>query len=95
MCQQLSIFPAGMKPGEYVERAGERLTWGELVKGMRVIYDCSTEHHRWLVLTVVEDIIQTPDDWRVILNGGRKHRPLINRRYIDTGNVKLYREAEL
>ena len=40
-----------------------------------------------------EDIIQTPDDWRVILNGGRKHRPLINRRYIDTGNVKLYREA--
>ena len=44
MCQQLSIFPAGMKPGEYVERAGERLTWGELAIGMRVVYDCSTEH---------------------------------------------------
>lgn len=45
------------------------------------------------MVTTVEKIIRTPDDLRVILNGGRKQRPLINRCHIESGRTKLYREA--
>ena len=64
----------------------------ELQVGMTVIYDCSAEatsadgHNRG-------KIIRTPDDLRVILDGGRKQRPLINRCHIESGRTKLYREA--
>lgn len=45
------------------------------------------------MVTTVEKIIRTPDDLRVILDGGRKQRPLINRCHIESGRAKLYREA--
>ena len=94
MYEQLSLFAApASRNGEYVERKGQRITWDEITPGMTVIYDCSTQSHEWLMLTTVREIVQTPDGPRVILDGGRKNSPLINRRYIDTGSVKLYREA--
>lgn len=62
---------------------------------MTVIYDCSTESHEWLMVTTVDKIIRTPDDLRVILNQGKKQRLLINRAYIESGEVKLYREQEI
>ena len=91
--EQLSLFPAALRVGAYIEEHGRRLAWDELQVGMTVIYDCSTESHEWLMVTTVQKIVQTPDGLRVILNGGRKNKPLINRRHIDTGSVKLYREA--
>ena len=81
--EQLSLFPAALRVGTYIE----------LQVGMTVIYDCSTESHEWLMVTTVEKIIRTPDDLRVILDGGRKQRPLINRCHIESGRTKLYREA--
>lgn len=45
------------------------------------------------MVTTVEKIIRTPDDLRVILDGGRKQRPLINRCHIESGRTKLYREV--
>ena len=91
--EQLSLFPAALRVGAYIEEHGRRLAWDELQVGMTVIYDCSTESHEWLMVTTVEKIIRTPDDLRVILDGGRKQRPLINRCHIESGRTKLYREA--
>ena len=91
--EQLSLFPAALRVGTYIEEHGRRLVWDELRAGMTVIYDCSTESHEWLMVTTVEKIIQTPDDLRVILDGGKKQRPLINRCHIESGRAKLYREA--
>lgn len=90
--EQLSLFCAEPQAGEYVTRHGARLGWEELRPGMVVILDQSTQSHEWLRVTVVEKIVRTPDDLRVILNGGRGCRPLINRRYIDSGAAKLYKE---
>lgn len=47
------------------------------------------------MVTTVDKIIRTPDDLRVILNQGKKQRLLINRAYIESGDVKLYREQEI
>lgn len=91
--EQLSLFPAALRVGAYIEEHGRRLAWDELQVGMTVIYDCSTESHEWLMVTTVEKIIRTPDDLRVILDGGRKQRPLINRCHIESGRTKLYLEA--
>lgn len=91
--EQLSLFPAALRTGTYIEEHGRRLAWDELQAGMTVIYDCSTESHEWLMIATVDKIIRTPDDLRVILDGGRKSKPLINRRYIEDGSVRLYREA--
>lgn len=93
--EQLSIFPAALRVGAYIEEHGRRLVWDELRAGMTVIYDCSTESHEWLMVTTVDKIIRTPDDLRVILNQGKKQRLLINRAYIESGDVKLYREQEI
>lgn len=94
MYEQLSLFASqASRNGECVERKGKRLTWGEIIPGMAAVYDCSTQSHEWLMVTTVQEIVQTPDGLRVILDGGRKSRPMVNRRYIDTGSVKLYREA--
>ncbi len=93
MYEQLSLFGAP-RVGTYVQRHGEALTWDELRPGMTVIYDCSTQSREWLMITTVAEIVETPDGLRVILDGGRKHRPLINRRYIDGGSVRLYREGQ-
>ena len=76
--EQLSIFPAALRVGAYIEEHGRRL---------------ATESHEWMMVTTVEKIIRTPDDLRVILDGGRKQRPLINRCHIESGRTKLYREA--
>ena len=91
--EQLSLFTAASKTPEpvYVETHGPRLVWDELRPGMAVVYDCSTENATWLLAAAVEKIIRTPDDLRVILDGGHKQRPLINRCHIDAGRVKLYR----
>lgn len=86
--EQLSLFPAALRVGAYIEEHGRRLAWDELQVGMTVIYDCSTESHEWLMVTTVEKIIRTPDDLRVILDGGRKQRPLINRCHIESGRTK-------
>lgn len=43
--EQLSIFPAALRVGAYIEEHGRRLAWDELRAGMTVIYDCSTESH--------------------------------------------------
>lgn len=43
--EQLSLFPAALRVGAYIEEYGRRLTWDELQAGMTVIYDCSTESH--------------------------------------------------
>lgn len=91
--EQLNLFPAALRVGAYIEEHGRRLAWDEPQVGMTVIYDCSTESHEWLMVTTVEKIIRTPDDLRVILDGGRKQRPLINRCHIESGRTKLYREA--
>lgn len=91
--EQLSLFPAALHAETYIEEHGRRLAWDELRAGMTVIYDCSTESHEWLMATTVEKIIQTPDDLRVILDGGKKQRLLINRCHIESGRAKLYREA--
>lgn len=64
--EQLSLFPAALRVGAYIEEHGRRLAWDELQVGMTVIYDCSTESHEWLMVTTVEKIIRTPDDLRVI-----------------------------
>lgn len=93
--EQLSLFPAAPRVGAYIEEHGRRLAWGELQVGMTVIYDCSTESHEWLMVTTVDKIIWTPDDLRVILNQGKKQQLLINRTYIESGDVKLYREQEI
>lgn len=96
MFEQLSLFAprASARNGEYVKNKGRALSWDELTPGMVVIYDCSTQSHEWLMVTTVERIVETPfDGLRVILNGGRKHRPLINRSYIENGSTKLFREA--
>lgn len=90
--EQLSLFPAALRVGAYIEEHGRRLAWDELQVGMTVIYDCSTESHEWLKVTTVDEIIRAPDDLRVILNQGKKQRLLINRAYIERGVVKLYRE---
>lgn len=90
--EQLSFFRAEPQAGEYTAAHGARLGWDELRPGMAVILDQSTQSHEWLRVTVVEKIVRTPDDLRVILNGGRGCRPLINRRYIDSGATKLYKE---
>lgn len=63
--EQLSLFPAALRVGAYIEEHGRRLAWDELQAGMTVIYDCSTESHEWLMVTTVEKIIRTPDDLRV------------------------------
>ena len=63
--EQLSLFPAALRVGAYIEEHGRRLAWDELQVGMTVIYDCSTESHEWLMVTTVEKIIRTPDDLRV------------------------------
>lgn len=89
--EQLSLFPAALRVGAYIEEHGRRLAWDELQVGMTVIYDCSTESHEWLMVTTVEKIIRTPDDLRVILDGGRKQRPLINRCHIESGKRGRYR----
>ena len=82
--EQLSLFPAALRVGAYIEEHGRRLAWDELQVGMTVIYDCSTESHEWLMVTTVEKIIRTPDDLRVILDGGKKakaaHQPLPHRK---------------
>lgn len=93
--EQLSLFPAALRVGAYIEEHGRRLAWDELQVGMTVIYDCSTESHEWLMVTTADKIIRTPDDLRVILNQGKKQRLLINRAYIESGEVKLYREQEI
>jgi hypothetical protein len=93
--EQLSLFPAALRVGAYIEEHGRRLAWDELQVGMTVIYDCSTESHEWLKVTTVDEIIRTPDDLRVILDQGKKQRLLINRAYIERGVVKLYREQEI
>lgn len=93
--EQLSLFPAALRVGAYIEEHGRRLAWDELQVGMTVIYDCSTESHEWLKVTTVDKIIRTPDDLRVILNQGKKQWLLINRAYIESGEVKLYREQEI
>lgn len=93
--EQLSLFPAALRVGAYIEEHGRRLAWDELQVGMTVIYDCSTESHEWLMVTTVEKIIRTPDDLMVILNQGKKQQLLINRTYIESGDVKLYREQEI
>lgn len=90
--EQLSLFCAAPQVGEYVAAHGARLGWDELRPGMVVVLDQSTQSHEWLRVTVVVKIVRTPDDLRVILNGGRGCRPLINRRYIASGAVKLYKE---
>lgn len=43
--EQLSLFPAALRVGAYIEEHGRRLAWDELQVGMTVIYDCSTESH--------------------------------------------------
>lgn len=93
--EQMSLFPAALRVGAYIEEHGRRLAWDELQVGMTVIYDCSTESHEWLKVTTVDEIIRTPDDLRVILNQGEKQRLLINRAYIERGETKLYREQEI
>lgn len=95
MFVQLSLFDMLPKPrvGEYVVVHGTLLSWNDIRPGMTLIYDCSTQNHKWLKVTTVEKIIHTPDDWRVILDGGRNSRPLINKMYIDSGSVKLYGEV--
>lgn len=49
--EQLSLFPAALRVGAYIEEHGRRLAWDELQVGMTVIYDCSTESHEWLMVT--------------------------------------------
>lgn len=43
--EQLSLFPAALRVGTYIEEHGRRLAWDELQVGMTAIYDCSTESH--------------------------------------------------
>lgn len=82
--EQLSLFPAALRVGAYIEEHGRRLAWDELQVGMTVIYDCSTESHEWLMVTTVEKII--PDTGRSQGNSGwRKkaktaHQPLPHRK---------------
>lgn len=90
--EQMSLFRDEPRAGEYAAAHGPRIGWDELRPGMVVILDQSTQSHEWLRVTVVEKIVRTPDDLRVILNGRRGCRPLINRRYIDSGAAKLYKE---
>lgn len=90
--EQLSFFRTEPQTGEYAAAHGPRIGGDELRPGLTVILDQSTQSHEWLRVAVVEKIVRTPDDLRVILNGGRGCRPLINRRYIDSGAVKLYKE---
>ena len=92
--EQLTLFhprgPKSVAVGEYPEEHGKRLGWEDLYPGRLVLLDVSTQSHPWFLATVVKEIIKTPDDWRVILDGGKKHRPLVNKLYIDIGAVKLY-----
>ena len=89
--EQMTLFDPLPPVGEYVAAHGARLGWDELRPGMVAILDQSTQSHEWLRVTVVEKIVRTPDDLRVIINGGRGCRPLINRRNIARGAVKLYK----
>lgn len=93
--EQLSLFSCvKRRNGTYVDKKGPRLSWDDIRPGMTVIYDCSTQSHEWLMVTTAMEIIQTVFGLRVILDGGRGHRPLIDQRYIDKGSVKLYWEAK-
>lgn len=98
MEKQLTIFDflpiEGALPqiGDYVNQCGKPLSWEELYPGQKLIYDCSTQSRHWLRVVQVKNLIVTPDGVRVVLgcSRGGTHRLLINRRYIDNGETRLY-----
>ena len=98
MEKQLTIFDflliKGALPqiGDYVDQCGKPLSWEALHPVQKLIYDCSTQSRRWLHVVQVEDLVVTPDGMRVILCSGRgdAHRLLIDRKYIDSGEARLY-----
>ena len=77
---------------DYVNQCGKPLSWEDLHPVQKLIYDCSTQSRRWLHVVQVEDLVVTPDGMRVILYSGRgdAHRLLIDRKYIDSGEARLY-----
>lgn len=81
MIGQMSIFdyiPATIQPGEYVER------WGAVIPhimrpsfiGKMVVYDCSTQSHRWMRAGLLEDYIKYESWTRSIIYVGTKQRIL-------------------
>lgn len=98
MEKQLTIFDflliKGALPqiGDYVDQCGKPLLWEDLHPRKNLIYDCSTQSRRWLRFVQIKDLIVTPDGMRVVLCCGRgdTHRLLINRKYIDSGEARLY-----
>lgn len=98
MEKQLTIFDFLLIKGalpqieDYVDQCGKPLSWEDLHPVQKLIYDCSTQSRRWLHVVQVEDLVVTPDGMRVILYSGRgdAHRLLIDRKYIDSGEARLY-----
>ena len=98
MEKQLTIFDflliksALPQIGDYVNQCGKPLSWEDLHPVQKLIYDCSTQSRRWLHVVQVEDLVVTPDGMRMILYSGRgdAHRLLIDRKYIDSGEARLY-----
>lgn len=91
-------IPKALSPGDYVEKHGPLLSWSELKAGMPVILDVSTQSHIWLQYAVVIEFARWIEDGRlferVILDAGKKSRPLINRDCIDRGQTSLYKIKE-
>lgn len=87
--EQLSLFDwrpdlkGEPEAGEYVETHGAVIPHIMMAGhiGRKVVYDCSTESHRWLRVGVLEDYIRTPcGSWRAIINVGKKDRILRDHR---------------
>ena len=73
------------RPGDYVEISGRELSFDECVSrvGQIVIFDRSTESHKWYQAMRIEKLVQTEDGRRLICYDGCKQRALIGELYFN------------
>lgn len=80
---QMSIFDCfpelTLKPGDYVETHGAVIC--HIMRpgmiGKMVVYDCSTQSHKWFRAGILEDYIPYEGRWRSIIYVGKKERILL------------------
>ncbi len=91
--KQMTIFDFIEKPepkiGEYVEEAGPVICH-IMVKGYigkKVLYDCSTQSHRWYRCGILEKYIPYEGSMRHVIRIGKKNYAYVTRRYGEAASI--------
>lgn len=90
---QMTIFDYIEKPepkvGEFVEEAGPVIPH-IMVKsyiGKKVLYDCSTQSHKWYRCGILEKYIPYEGSMRHVIRIGKKNYAYVTRRYGEAASI--------